>query len=238
MIPKTIHYCWFGGNPLPMSVKKCIKSWKEKCPDYKIIQWNENNFDVNSHPFVKTAYQSRAWAFVSDFARLKIIYEQGGIYLDTDVELLKNLDPLLEYDGFFAIQQYSHLCATGLGFGGIKNSSIIKLMLSAYDKIEFDFTTREQIACPILNDKAIKNFGYEYNENTPVLINNVMIFPPRYFDPYAPGTSKSLLCEDTISIHHYSSTWMSKKTNLRRKIYFWIGPRILFILKSIFTKFK
>lgn len=107
--------------------------------------------------------------FVSDFARLKIIYEQGRIYLDTDVERLKNLDLLLEYDSFFAIQQYSNLCATGLGFGGIKNSSIIKLMSSAYDKIEFDFTTREQIACPILNDKAIKNFGYEYNENATCL---------------------------------------------------------------------
>ena len=238
MIPKTIHYCWFGGNPLPMSVKKCIKSWKEKCPDYKIIQWNENNFDVNSHPFVKAAYKSRAWAFVSDFARLKIIYEQGGIYLDTDVELLKNLDPLLEYDSFFAIQQYSHLCATGLGFGGIKGSFIVKEMLKIYDNIEFDIAKKEQIACPILNDKAIKNLGYFYNENEPVLINRVMVYPPQYFDPYAPGTTKSLLCKNTISIHHYSASWKEKKVVFRRKIYFLFGPKILFAIKSIFHLIK
>lgn len=238
MIPKTIHYCWFGGKPLPMSVKKCIKSWKKKCPEYKIIQWNEGNFDVKSHPFLKAAYERKAWAFVSDYARLKIIYEHGGIYLDTDVELLRNLDLLLNYDSFFAIQQFSHLCNTGLGFGGKKGSFIVKEMLKLYDYIEFDISKKRQISCPILNDVAIKNLGYVYNEHEPVLINSVMVYPPKYFDPYAPGTTKSLLCKDTISIHHYSASWMGKKAVFRRKVLILLGPKYLYIIKSVFQKIK
>ncbi len=91
MIPKMIHYCWFGGKPLPKDVLDCIKTWKKYCPDYEIKRWDESNFDVNSHPFMKAAYEAKAWAFVSDYARLKVVYDNGGIYLDTDVELLKNL---------------------------------------------------------------------------------------------------------------------------------------------------
>ena len=91
MIPKVIHYCWFGGKPIPNDVKKCINSWKKKCGDYEIKCWNESNFDVNAHPFTKAAYEAKAWAFVSDYARLKVVYDHGGIYLDTDVELLKKL---------------------------------------------------------------------------------------------------------------------------------------------------
>lgn len=96
MIPKIIHYCWFGGNSLPSDVLKCIKTWEKYCPDYEIKRWDESNFDVNSHPFIKAAYESKAWAFVSDYARLKVVYENGGIYLDTDVELLKNLGFFIE----------------------------------------------------------------------------------------------------------------------------------------------
>ena len=120
MIPKIIHYCWFGGNPLPMDVKKCIESWKEKCPDYEIKCWDESNFDVNAHPFTKAAYEAKAWAFVSDYARLRVVYDNGGIYLDTDVELLKNIDFLLPYEGYIGVQQAGCYCTTGLGFGAIK----------------------------------------------------------------------------------------------------------------------
>ena len=105
MIPKKIHYCWFGKNPLPADVKKCIESWKKYCPDYEIIEWNESNFDITQNPFMKAAYENKAWAFVSDYARLKVVYDNGGIYLDTDVELLKSLDSLLENPCYLAIQQ-------------------------------------------------------------------------------------------------------------------------------------
>ena len=100
MIPKVIHYCWFGNNPLPFEVKKCIDSWKKICPDYEIKRWDETNFDVYQNDFIKSAYGSKAWAFVSDYARLKIVYDEGGIYLDTDVELKKSLDELRKNEGF------------------------------------------------------------------------------------------------------------------------------------------
>ena len=96
MIPKVIHYCWFGGKPLPKTARKCLSSWKKMCPDYEIKRWDESNFDVNQNRFISTAYEAGAWAFVSDWARLKIIYDNGGIYLDTDIELLKTLDGLLD----------------------------------------------------------------------------------------------------------------------------------------------
>ena len=135
MIPKIIHYCWFGEKKLPNDVKKCIKSWKKMCPDYEIIQWNEKNFDINCCEFVEQAYKTKAWAFVSDYARLKIIYDNGGIYLDTDVELKRNLDSLLEEECYFGVQQEGKYIATGLGFGSVKNNNIIKEMLEMVQKI-------------------------------------------------------------------------------------------------------
>ena len=96
MIPKVIHYCWFGGNSLPEEAKRCIESWKKYCPDYKIIEWNENNYDVNSNEYMKAAYKEKKWAFVSDYARIDVVYKYGGIYMDTDVELVKELDSFLK----------------------------------------------------------------------------------------------------------------------------------------------
>src|SRR5699024_3155952 len=125
MIPKIIHYCWFGGNPLPEKEQKCIASWRKYCPDYEIIEWNENNFDINQNMYIKQAADEKRWAFVSDFARLDVIYRFGGIYLDTDVEIIRNLDPLLRNKAFVGIdnvtgEEYS--INTGLGFGAEKKN--------------------------------------------------------------------------------------------------------------------
>ena len=123
-IPKVIHYCWFGGNPKPKLVQKCIHSWKKYCPDYEIIEWNESNFDISSCPlYVRQAYDVKKWAFVSDYARLKIIHTCGGIYLDTDVELIKSLDSLLEYNAFFGFEDGKYV-ATGLGFGAVSDNCV------------------------------------------------------------------------------------------------------------------
>ena len=132
MIPKIINYCWFGGNELPKETQKCIASWKKYCPDYQIIEWNESNFDIHCHPFVESAYNSKAWAFVSDYARLKVIYDNGGIYLDTDVRILKNLDFLLQNEMYIGIQQQGEYCNTGLGFGAYKHHPIVKQMMEKY----------------------------------------------------------------------------------------------------------
>ena len=148
MIPKVIHYCWFGGNPLPEEAKRCIESWKKYCPDYKIIEWNENNYDVNSNEYMKAAYKEKKWAFVSDYARIDVVYKYGGIYMDTDVELVKELDsflndrmycgwemrdPLLDKLG----RSYENSVAFGLGFGAEKGHPALKKILDLYDRISF-----------------------------------------------------------------------------------------------------
>lgn len=222
MIPKIIHYCWFGKNPLPKDVKKYINSWKRMCPDYEIKQWDESNYDIHSHAFTQKAYETKSWAFVSDYARLKIIYENGGIYLDTDVELLKPLDSLLQYDSFFAMQQVGCYCATGLGFGAIKENELVSLMLKEYEGLSFDEDNKIKNMCPILNTNAILKKGFVQENKLQIIDKNVLL-PSRYMDPISPGESKELLCEETISIHHYSALWMSRSYRLKRKIINIIG---------------
>ena len=217
MIPKVIHYCWFGGKALPKDVRKCIRSWKEKCPDYEIVQWNESNFDIHCHPFVESAYKEKAWAFVSDYARLKIIYDRGGIYLDTDVELLKSLDFLLKYQGYIGVQQGGRLCNTGLGFGTVKLNSVVQDMMKSYDGLTYIPEQKNELACPKLNDKVFRNLGYQFH-NEIQEIGDIVIFPPRYFDPYAPGRAENLMCNDTVSIHHYTASWTCRKQRIKRKI--------------------
>lgn len=234
MIPKIIHYCWFGGNPLPMDVKQCIASWRKMCPDYEIKQWDESNFDVNSHPFMKAAYEAKAWAFVSDYARLKVVYDNGGIYLDTDVELLKNLDFLRKYQCYIGVQQSGHLCTTGLGFGATKSNPVVQQMLKKYDQITFSEEKKKEFACPYLNDAVLKELGYIYDEDKPMEINRTLILPPKYFDPIAPGNGMKILnCEDTVSIHHYSASWMGNMTKLKRKVIRIIGQKNINRIKKI-----
>lgn len=232
MIPKVIHFCWFGGNPFPKDVKKCIKSWKEKCPDYEIKEWNETNFDVQQNSFVKVAYESKAWAFVSDYARLKVIYDNGGIYLDTDVELVKSLNSLLENDCFVGVQQGSEYIATGLGFGASKHNEMIKEMLLEYDGIIFDNNNRQELACPILNTKPFYKYGYHCSDEVQV-VNGVHIYPPRFFAPYDTVGASNLMCNDTISIHHYSASWTKGRNRFKRKLVNLIGDANVIKIRQI-----
>lgn len=235
MIPKIIHYCWFGGTPIPNNLKKLINSWKKICPDYEIKRWDESNFDIACHPFIKTAYEAKAWAFVSDYARLKIIYENGGIYLDTDVELLKKPDEFLKYQCYFGLQQVGQLCATGLGFGAVKGSHVIYEMLKEYDGLAFSLEKRELFVCPQLNSNVIFRMGYQPC-NTPIEINDVLILPSKYLDPISPGNSEDLLCEETISIHHYTASWGNPKERWKRKLFLLIGQKRLNRLKALFKQ--
>ncbi|MDO4832161.1 MAG: glycosyltransferase [Clostridia bacterium] len=234
MIPKKIHYCWFGKKPLSKEVKKCIKTWKKYCPDYEIIEWNESNFDVNSHPFVKKAYEAGKWAFVSDFARLKIVYEEGGIYLDTDVELLKNIDFLLDNEFFIGVQQSQKCVTTGLGFGAEKNNQVILKMLKKYDEHEFDQNTMTEIMCPKLNNSVFHELGYEYKDEI-VKLEGGTVYPPKYMDPLAPGYF-DLLCDDTISIHRYAASWTSGKQQLKRKLILFMGQKRVVALAGFLRK--
>jgi len=217
-IPKIIHYCWFGGKPLPGDVKHCIRSWKRMCPEYEIVRWDETNYDVNAHPFTASAYREEAWAFVSDYARLRVAYDYGGFYLDTDVELLKNLDFLLDAQCCIGVQQDRRLCTTGLGFGCIKSSSVVRMMLAEYDQLVYEAAQKAELACPYQNNAVLSKMGYEYCDEI-VELPGVTVFPCRYFDPIAPGkNTENLLCADTISIHRYSNSWGSKYDVLRRRL--------------------
>lgn len=131
MIPRKIHYCWFGRGKKPKLAKKCIESWKRFCPDYEIIEWNEDNFDINQYEYVKYCYREKKWAFLSDFVRLIVVYEQGGIYFDTDVELIKSPNELLKYEAFYGFEN-KEIIATGLGFGAEKEHKTVKEMIDIY----------------------------------------------------------------------------------------------------------
>jgi hypothetical protein len=212
-IPKIIHYCWFGYNPLPPDALKCIRSWKKYCPDYQIIQWTEDNFDVTSHPYMYDAWKAGKWAFVSDYARLKIIAEHGGIYLDTDVELIRSLDPLLEQEGFMGYQDDVYV-ATGLGFGAVKGHPVITALLEDYDRISFlredgSFNTTP---CPELNLQTLTRLGLQKNNGQIRHLQGITLYPPEYFCPvdYQSGILKKT--KNTYSIHHFTASWMTEES--------------------------
>ena len=229
MIPKTIHYCWFGKKDLPPEAKRCIASWKKMCPDYDIIRWDENNFDVNQNPFIKAAYEAKKWAFVSDYARLKVVYDNGGIYLDTDVELRKNLDSLREHGCYIGIQQNEFLCNTGLGFGATKSNPVVLKMLESYDDLTFSESHTLELSCPLLNNAVIRSYGSVSNTEITDL-PEVTVYPPQYFDPYG---GENLLCNETYSVHHYAASWTSEKNQFKRKIARWIGQDNIISIKSL-----
>lgn len=234
MIPKTIHYCWFGGKPLPRTARKCLASWRKMCPDYKIKRWDESNFDVWQHPFVASAYDAGAWAFVSDWVRLKVLYDNGGVYLDTDVKLLKPLDELLENQCYIGVQQSGRLCNTGLGFGAAKASPVVKEMLAKYDGLVFEWGKSKELACPHLNDEVVREHGYSGEGFGKVeRFDGLTVYPSRYLDPIAPGESQNLMCGETISVSLYANSWGKRGERLRRSMINVIGTDRVSALKRI-----
>ena len=211
MIPKVIHYCWFGKGELPELALKCIDSWKRLCPDYEIKEWNESNFDLNVSDFVKEAYEEKRWAFVSDYARLWIVFNYGGVYLDTDVQLVKSLDELLDNKCFLGAET-TGLVNTGLGFGAEKNNAVIKLLLNEYDGRHFKMNNGvyDIIPCPQKNTAPLKKMGYRFSEDVIFKTNLVTVYTPEYFCPINYQTGELFITENTISIHHFSASWISE----------------------------
>ncbi len=218
MIPKRIHYCWFGKKQKPKKVLKCIASWKRVCPEYEIIEWNEDNFDVYQSDYLKYCYDNQKWAFFSDLARLLIIRDHGGIYLDTDVELLKNPSELLEkYDAFYGFET-EQMINTGLGFGAVENHITVNEMISEYLKLKRDAVGRFELqTCPQLNTSGLKQWGLVDNGCLQI-INHVIFCPTDYFNPYDDPTGKLKITENTFSIHWYSKSWMNRSSIIRSRI--------------------
>ena len=189
MIPKIIHYCWFGRNPLPESAVKCIDSWKKYLPDYEIKEWNEDNFDVNIIPYTADAYKVKKYAFVSDYARFWILYHYGGLYFDTDVEVIKNMDYIIENGPFMGCESdASHIkrmtVASGLGLSASPQMVIYKKILNKYQSCKF-YTSKgslNQVTVVGIVTSVLFNEGL-VNKKGIQKIQGLTIYPKEYFCP-------------------------------------------------------
>lgn len=217
MIPKKIHYCWFGRSEKTKLAQKCIVSWKKYCPDYEVIEWNEDNFQVERYPYAKFCLDNKKYAFLSDFVRLIVVSENGGFYFDTDVELLKSLDFMLEYKAVYGFENSEYI-NTGHGFAAEKGHFSVRAMAEKYFEMRPDQAGNYPIVvCPALNTKALLPFGLQQNGERQT-INEIEIFPIDYFNPYDDPTGKLCRTNNTVSIHWYSKSWMSKKVILKSKM--------------------
>ncbi len=217
MIPKTIHYCWFGNNPKPKLAKKCIKSWKKHCAGYKIIEWNESNFDITSNEYVKEAYEAKKWAFVTDYVRLWALYHYGGVYMDTDVQVLKPLDPFLEKEKGFSGFESETAIPTGI-MAAEKEHVVIKQWLEHYDTAHFlmpDGSYNLQTNVSIITN-YMKNKGIVLN-NTYQRIEDFAFYPKDYFCPKNWFTGLCDMTDNTTVIHHFDGSWFDKAFKKERK---------------------
>ena len=214
MIPKIIHYCWFGGNPKPKMAEKCIESWKKYCPGWQIIEWNEDNFDVNRNGYTKMCIEQRKYAFLSDYVRLFVVAEHGGVYFDTDVELVRPIDPLLENDAYFGFETHEFV-NSGVGFGSVAHGTAIEAMLREYD-ILLD-GAKGVIGCPRLNTAALKKLGLVLDGSMQE-VAGAKILPIDYLNPYESNTGRLNKTKNTYSIHWYNASWMSWQKRLRAAI--------------------
>lgn len=208
IIPKTIHYCWFGGNPLPELAIKCIESWKKYCPDYEIIEWNEDNFDIHYNDYVREAYEAKKWAFVSDVVRLYALVTYGGIYMDTDVEVLKPIDDILIYDAVSGFERIDQI-PTGLMACRAEQPLFMEL-LHEYDNIHFqrkdgslDLTTNVKRIT-----QCCLKYGLQLN-NQKQTVKGFTLLPYDYLCPKDYETKKINITKNTYTIHHFDGSWKS-----------------------------
>lgn len=215
MIPKIIHYCWFGGNPLPELAVKCIASWKKYLPEYEIIEWNETNFPINDYIFAKQALDNRKFAFISDVSRLHALKEMGGIYMDTDVEVLKNMDDLLHLTAFSGFENDDSV-PTGI-MASEKDGKWVTELLAYYDNNPFineDGTLKIVTNTSIITE-MMKEKGFVMNNTFQEIKNYVAFYPKDYFCPKSYKTGNTDLTENTYCIHHFAKSWVPMKYKWR-----------------------
>lgn len=214
MIPKTIHYVWLGNKPKPKKIQKCIASWQKFCPDYEIKEWNETNFDVNSHLFVKEAYEAKNYAFASDVIRLVVLLEYGGIYVDADVEFLKPIDDLLNNEAFigFELPEYVN---SGQILGSVAKNELIAEHLKQYDGISFcECENISDITCPKIFTKLLAEKGIRL-DGSEQMIDGLHIYPVDYFNPFDARTGKLVKTQNTYTIHWSEHSWTNRSTIVR-----------------------
>ena len=244
MIPKIINYCWFGRKPIPTEYLHYMDSWRKYLPDYKIIEWNEDNFDVNCIPFTKEAYDVGKYAYVSDYARLKVLFENGGVYFDTDVEVIRPMDDIMAKGPWMGVEKHTSTpndddqVAIGLGFAIEPHNPIIREVMSFYENTHYIFPDGhiEQITVvPIVTD-ILRKYGLPRRVKKPIVVDGITIYPWDYFCPQEGFQYNEIECSsNTYTIHHYSATWMSKaqKRMMKRGYFFRTNPIGIIIKKLI-----
>lgn len=225
-IPKIIHYCWFGRSEKAEVIMKCIDSWKKYLPDYEIIEWNEDTFDINCNKYVKEAYESKKYAFVSDYVRVYALYNMGGIYLDTDTEVFKSLDDFLDEDSFWGFEEKNYIATSTIG--AKKGNILIKIFLDFYDGKSFneiskniETSTNVQIVTNIF-----KGLGFEMNGQKQTIKDIGTIYPQEYFSPYDYINYYDKKTQNTYTKHHFYKSWISPKDRLKSNIKKWISKLI------------
>lgn len=216
MIPKIIHYCWFGEAPKPKSVQKCISSWKKYCPDYEIIEWNETNIDISMNRYTQEAYDAKAWGFVPDYLRLWIIYTYGGIYLDTDVQMIKSFHELLNQKAFAGFEagdiDKGLFVALGLGFGAERGNKLIKEHMEVYEKISFvnPDGTYNMLPSPHYTTNLLMHYGLNRHSNEIQDLSEIVVYPTQCFCPKRLDTGVTKISKDTYSIHQFDASWFDE----------------------------
>lgn len=238
-IPKKIHYCWFGGNPLPDTFKKCIESWERYCPDYEIIRWDENNFDISSNNYVKEAYDAKKWAFVTDYVRLFVLFKYGGIYMDSDVEVIQPLDTFLKHRAFTGCESDS-LCVTGT-IGSEKNHPWIEMLLEEYTDKKFVLSDGKLNLTPnttLITNITKRQFGWNSENSYQILHGDLHIYPFDFFCAKDLRDGKVKVTKNTCTIHHFSGSWLSKSQKNKILISRLLGTKFKKMISSILFKFK
>ncbi|MCR5484737.1 MAG: glycosyl transferase [Clostridiales bacterium] len=217
MIPKTVHYCWFGRGEKPKLVKKCIETWKKYLPDYALTEWNEDNFDINSNLFVKQAYEHKNFAFVSDFVRAKALYENGGVYLDTDVEVLKGLDRFLSDKMFVGFEEKNFVGTCVMG--AEKGSPILLEYTAHYEGIpyvsddgEIYKKTNVLLLTEMLEKKGLKR------DDSFQTVDGVSVYPRTFFSPYDYINGVSYITDESCTIHHFAQLWLPKSVRMKTEL--------------------
>ncbi len=226
MIPKIIHYCWFGGNPLPELAQKCIASWKKFLPDYEIKEWNESNYDVRKITYTAQAYDAKKYAFVSDYARFDILYQYGGVYFDTDVEVIKPMDDILANGAFLGLESAGNI-ASGLGIAAGSGEAVFKEILDSYESEKFvneDGSLNLKTVVVRVSD-IFKKHGFT-NEVSIQRCEGITIYPMEYFCPKSIKTGLIKLTDNSYTIHHYDGSWVTGTTKQLNDEKKWIAEHV------------
>lgn len=217
LIPKIIHYMWLGGKPIPEKLQYCLESWKKHCPGYEIIRWDETNYDVNKHPYMKQAYQNGMYGFVPDYARLDILYQHGGIYMDTDVEVIRPLDDLLYQQAFCGVEKWQVVNFGGCS-GAVRGHRAVEALLDARANVFFEEAGGglNKNTCGFYDTRVMLQYGYKIN-GTNQRILNMNVYAYDYFHPYDYISRRTDITDNTHTIHHFNGGWLDKKLKLENE---------------------